>query len=218
MGIGKYDIDAYYDDIKNRGTVIKKKLEKAGKQRALHRQGRDRLGFKTISLAGYTSAGKTTLFNNLTGETKEKSAELFTTLTTTTRRLKLGREISLITDTVGFISKLPAYMIEAFKSTLEELVFTDIILLVIDSLDDDELMKKKFSTCYKTLVELGVERKNMIFLFNKSELIDDKKLLHVMNNLKIDEVENCLDVSALTGKNLTDLKQMLQERFYGKTE
>ena len=218
MGIGKYDIDAYYDDIKNRGTVIKKKLEKAGKQRALHRQGRDRLGFKTISLAGYTSAGKTTLFNNLTGETKEKSAELFTTLTTTTRRLKLGREISLITDTVGFISKLPAYMIEAFKSTLEELVFTDIILLVIDSLDDDELMKKKFSTCYKTLVELGVERKNMIFLFNKSESIDDKKLLHVMNNLKIDEVENCLDVSALTGKNLTDLKQMLQERFYGKTE
>ena len=217
MGIGKYDIDAYYDDIKNRGTVIKKKLEKAGKQRALHRQGRDRLGFKTISLAGYTSAGKTTLFNNLTGETKEKSAELFTTLTTTTRRLKLGREISLITDTVGFISKLPAYMIEAFKSTLEELVFTDIILLVIDSLDD-ELMKKKFSTCYKTLVELGVERKNMIFLFNKSESIDDKKLLHVMNNLKIDEVENCLDVSALTGKNLTDLKQMLQERFYGKTE
>ena len=109
-------------------------------------------------------------------------------------------------------------MIEAFKSTLEELVFTDIILLVIDSLDDDELMRKKFSTCYKTLVELGVERKNMIFLFNKSESIDDKKLLHIMNNLKIDEFENCLDVSALTGKNLIDLKQKLQERFYGKNE
>ena len=218
MGIGKFEIDAYYDDIKNRGTVIKTKLEKAGKQRALHRQGRDRLGFKTISLAGYTSAGKTTLFNNLTGETKEKSAELFTTLTTTTRRLKLGREISLITDTVGFISKLPAYLIEAFKSTLEELIFTDVILVIIDSLDDDELMKKKFSTCYKTLVELGVERKNMIFLFNKSESLDDKKLLHVMNNLKIDEVENCLDVSALTGKNLKELKEKLQERFYGKNE
>ncbi len=218
MGIGKFEIDAYYDDIKNRGTVIKTKLEKAGKQRALHRQGRDRLGFKTISLAGYTSAGKTTLFNNLTGETKEKSAELFTTLTTTTRRLKLGREISLITDTVGFISKLPAYLIEAFKSTLEELIFTDVILVVRDSLDDDELMKKKFSTCYKTLVELGVERKNMIFLFNKSESLDDKKLLHIMNNLKIDEVESCLDVSALTGKNLKELKEKLQERFYGKNE
>ena len=217
MGIGKFEIDAYHDDIKNRANVIKKKLEKAGKQRALHRQGRDRLGFKTISLAGYTSAGKTTLFNNLTGETKEKSAELFTTLTTTTRRLKLGREISLITDTVGFISKLPAYLIEAFKSTLEELIFTDIILVVIDTLDDDVLMKKKFSTCYKTLVELGVERKNMLFLFNKSESIDDKKLLHIMNNLKIDEVENCLDISALTGKNLTELKHILQQRFFGET-
>ena len=218
MGIGKFEVDVYYNDIKHRMHTVKMKLEKAGKQRALHRQGRDRLGFKTISLAGYTSAGKTTLFNNLTGETKEKSAELFTTLTTTTRRLKLGREISLITDTVGFISKLPAYLIEAFKSTLEELIFTDVILVVIDSLDDDELMKKKFSTCYKTLVELGVERKNMIFLFNKSESLDDKKLLHIMNNLKIDEVESCLDVSALTGKNLKELKEKLQERFYGKNE
>ena len=216
MGIGKYDIDAYYDDIKNRGKVIKGKLEKAGKQRALHRQGRDRLGFKTISLAGYTSAGKTTLFNNVTGETKERSESLFTTLTTTTRRLKLGREISLITDTVGFISKLPAYLIEAFKSTLEELIFTDVILVVIDSLDGDELMRKKFSTCYKTLVELGVKRKNMVFLFNKSESMDDKKLLHLMNSLKIDEVESCLNISALTGKNLTELKQLLQERFYGE--
>ncbi len=79
-------------------------------------------------------------------------------------------------------------------------------------------MKKKFFTCYKTLVELGVERKNMIFLFNKSESIDDKKILHIMNNLKIEEVENCLDISALTGKNLTDLKQKLQEKFYGKNE
>ena len=91
-------------------------------------------------------------------------------------------------------------------------------MLVIDSLDDDELMKKKFSTCYKTLVELGVERKNMIFLFNKSETIDDKKILHIMNNLKIDEIENCLDISALTGKNLVELKQKLQEKLFGKTE
>ena len=91
-------------------------------------------------------------------------------------------------------------------------------MLLIDSLDDDELMKKKFSTCYKTLVELGVERKNMIFLFNKSESIDDKKILHVMKNLKIEEVENCLDISALTGKNLVEQKQLLQERLYGKNQ
>lgn len=218
MGIGKFEVDVYYNDIQNRVNNVKSKLKKAGKQRALHRQGRDRLGFKTISLAGYTSAGKTTLFNSLTGESKEKSAELFTTLTTTTRRLKLGREIALITDTVGFISKLPAYLIEAFKSTLEELIFTDIVLVVIDSLDNDHQMRKKFSSCYKTLAELGVERKNMIFLFNKSESIDDKKLLHIMNNLKIDEIESCVDISAITGKNLTELKKLLEERFYGKID
>ena len=79
-------------------------------------------------------------------------------------------------------------------------------------------MKKKFSSCYRTLVELGVERKNMIFLFNKSESIDDKKLLHIINNLKIDEVENCLDISALTGKNLIELKKLLHERFFGESK
>ena len=214
MGIGKFEVDIYYNDIQNRVNNIRQKLKKSGKQRALHRQGRERLGFKTISLAGYTSAGKTTLFNSLTGEEKEKSAELFTTLTTTTRRIKLGRDIALITDTVGFISKLPAYLIEAFKSTLEELIFTDIVLVVIDALDNDEQMKKKFSSCYKTLVELGVERKNMIFLFNKSESLDDNRLLHIMNNLKIDEVENCMDISAQTRKNLPELKKLLEGRFY----
>ena len=127
MGIGKFEVDVYYNDIKNRMVSVRGKLQKAGKQRELHRQSRKRIGFDTISLAGYTSAGKTTLFNALTGETKEKSPKLFTTLTTTTRKFKLEREWVLISDTVGFISKLPAYLIEAFRSTLEELTFTDTV-------------------------------------------------------------------------------------------
>src|SRR5574342_256717 len=133
MGIGKFEVDVYFNDIKNRMTSIKTKLVKAGKQRALHRQSRDRLGFKTISLAGYTSAGKTTLFNLLTGEDRQKGKELFTTLSTTTRRLTIDKKTVLISDTVGFISKLPAYMIEAFKSTLEELLHTDLVIVVIDA-------------------------------------------------------------------------------------
>jgi GTP-binding protein HflX len=132
MGIGKFEIDVYHDDIKHRMQSIKSKLEKAGKQRELHRQGRKRLGFKTISLAGYTSSGKTTLFNKITGESKEQSKSLFTTLSTTTRRFSIDHEPFLIADTVGFISKLPAYMIDAFKSTLEELIHTDIIIVVVD--------------------------------------------------------------------------------------
>ena len=79
MGIGKFEVDGYYNDIKHRMSTVKSKLQKAGKQRELHRQGRKRQGFKTISLAGYTSAGKTTLFNKLTGDEKDEGVELFTT-------------------------------------------------------------------------------------------------------------------------------------------
>ena len=161
MGIGKFEVDVYYNDIKHRMVSIKSKLQKAGKQRELHRQSRKRIGFKTISLAGYTSAGKTTLFNIITGEKKEEDPKLFTTLTTTVRKFKIDRDWALISDTVGFISKLPAYLIEAFKSTLEELVFTDVVIIIIDATDKNKELKKKFSSCYKTLMELGVKRQNM---------------------------------------------------------
>ena len=173
MGIGKFEVDVYYNDIKHRMVSIKSKLQKAGKQRELHRQSRKRIGFKTISLAGYTSAGKTTLFNIITGEKKEEDPKLFTTLTTTVRKFKIDRDWALISDTVGFISKLPAYLIEAFKSTLEELVFTDVVIIIIDATDKNKELKKKFSSCYKTLMELGVKRQNMLFAFNKTESMND---------------------------------------------
>ena len=104
MGIGKFEVDVYYNDIKNRMVSVRAKLQKAGKQRELHRQSRKRIGFKTISLAGYTSAGKTTLFNSMTGEKNEEDHKLFTTLTTTVRKFKLDREWVLISDTVGSVS------------------------------------------------------------------------------------------------------------------
>ena len=89
MGLGTFEVDVYYNEIKKRMINIKSKLVKSGKQRKLHRQARKRLGFKTISLAGYTSAGKTTLFNELTGEQREKNDELFTTLSTTVRKVMI---------------------------------------------------------------------------------------------------------------------------------
>ena len=177
MGIGKFEVDVYYNDIKNRMVSVRAKLQKAGKQRELHRQSRKRIGFRTISLAGYTSAGKTTLFNSMTGEKNEEDHKLFTTLTTTVRKFKLNREWVLISDTVGFISKLPAYLIEAFKSTLEELTFTDIVIVVIDANEKNNELKKKFSSCYKTLMELGVKRQNLLFAFNKTESMNDEDIL-----------------------------------------
>jgi len=209
MGIGKFEVDVYFNDIKNRMTSIKSKLVKAGKQRALHRQGRDRIGFKTISLAGYTSAGKTTLFNTLTGETREENPKLFTTLSTTTRRIKISDTDVLISDTVGFISNLPAYMIEAFKSTLEELTYTDAVILVIDISDPIIELQKKFRSCMRALEELGVDYNKIIFTLNKSDLISKDEILAKVEILGLKESKKCISISAVSGENISKLKELL---------
>ena len=218
MGIGKFEVDVYYNDIKNRMVSVRAKLQKAGKQRELHRQSRKRIGFRTISLAGYTSAGKTTLFNSITGEKKEEDSKLFTTLTTTVRKFKLDREWVLISDTVGFISKLPAYLIEAFKSTLEELTFTDIVIVVIDTNEKNNELKKKFSSCYKTLMELGVKRQNLLFAFNKTESMNDEKILEKIKQLDLLENKNWIAISAKSGKNIEKLKMLIKQNFDSTTK
>jgi GTP-binding protein HflX len=218
MGIGKFEVDVYYNDIKNRMVSVRAKLQKAGIQRELHRQSRKKIGFKTISLAGYTSAGKTTLFNRMTGEKNEEDHKLFTTLTTTVRKFKLDREWVLISDTVGFISKLPAYLIEAFKSTLEELTFTDIVIVVIDANEKNNELKKKFSSCYKTLMELGVKRQNLLFAFNKTESMNDEKILEKVKQLDLTENKNWIAISAKSGKNIEKLKMLIKQNFDSTTK
>ena len=210
MGIGKFEVDVYYNDIKHRMQTIRSKLEKAGKQRELHRQGRKRMGFKTISLAGYTSAGKTTLFNKMTGETRAQSNNLFTTLSTTTRRVTINQEPFLISDTVGFISKLPAYMIDAFKSTLEELRHTDIIVVVIDINDSLLELRKKFTSCMRTLNELGVEKDKIVYALNKSDLVEDEEIEEKINILNLTENKKWISVSAKTEKNLNQFKELIK--------
>ena len=210
FGIGKFEVDVYYNDIKHRMETIKSKLKKAVKQRELHRQSRKRLGFKTISLAGYTSAGKTTLFNKLTGEQRQKGDELFTTLSTTVRRLTIKQKAFLISDTVGFISKLPAYMIEAFKSTLEELLYSDLVVVVIDVSDSLFDLKKKFKSCKKTLNEIGVEQDRIIYALNKAELLDQNEILEKVEYLGLEENKKWIQVSAKTGQNTKEFKELIK--------
>jgi len=209
MGIGKFEVDVYSNDIKNRMNSVKFKLQKASRQRALHRQARKRIGFKTVSLAGYTSAGKTTLFNMLTGENKEESPKLFTTLTTTTRKIILQEMEVLISDTVGFISKLPAYMIQAFKSTLEELTYTDIVVVVVDISDTILELKKKFRSCITTLDEIGVDKDKIIFALNKSDLVSEEEINDKIDQLALKDNKKCLPVSAVTKQNISQLKDLI---------
>ncbi len=209
MGIGKFEVDVYHNDIKNRMNSTKSKLLKSAKQRELHRQARKRIGFKTISLAGYTSAGKTTLFNTLTGEQKEESPKLFTTLSTTTRKIILKDFEILISDTVGFISKLPAYMIDAFKSTLEELIYTDIVIVVIDASDPFLELKKKFRSCVSTLDEIGVNQDRIIFALNKADLVSEEEIIEKVGQLGLTENKKWLAVSATTGQGIPLLKDRI---------
>lgn len=209
MGIGKFEVDVYHNDIKNRMNSTKGKLAKASRQRELHRQARKRIGFKTISLAGYTSAGKTTLFNTLTGEQKEESPNLFTTLSTTTRKIILHDLEILVSDTVGFISKLPAYMIDAFKSTLEELVYADIVVVVIDASDPLPELRKKFKSCASTLDEVGVNHDRIVFVLNKSDLVPREEIIEKANHLGLKDNKKWLAVSAATGQDISALEDLI---------
>lgn len=207
MGIGKFEVDVYYNDIRHRMNSVRAKLAKAGRQRTLHRQGRMRLGFKTVSLAGYTSAGKTTIFNALTGEERQASEELFTTLTTTTRRFEADGDAFLVSDTVGFISKLPAYMIEAFRSTLEEMIHADVVLVVLDASDRPPDLRKKYRSCMITLRQLGVEHGRIVFVMNKIDRLTASQLATRIEMLEMDS-KKWSAVSGVTGQGLDTLREV----------
>jgi len=209
MGIGMYEVDTYYNDIQNRMKSVKTKLAKMGRQRALHREARRRVGFRTISLAGYTSAGKTTLFNMLTGETKRESPELFTTLSTTTRKITIDKNPVLISDTVGFISKLPAYMIEAFKSTLEELRYADVVIVVVDVSDSVMDLKKKFRSCLRTMADLEVDQQKTIYALNKADLANPDEILEKAEILGLSESKKWIPVSAVTKQNISKIMDLV---------
>lgn len=211
MGIGMYEVDSYYNDIQNRMKSVKSKLEKMGKQRALHREARRRVGLKTISLAGYTSAGKTTLFNLLTGESKQESPELFTTLSTTTRKTLIDKDPVLISDTVGFISKLPAYMIEAFKSTLEELKYAEVVIVVIDISDSELELRKKYRSCLKTMADLDVDQERVIYALNKSDLVEPEDIVHKAESIGLTNSKKWVPVSAVTQQNISKLMELVKK-------
>jgi GTP-binding protein HflX len=211
MGIGMYEVDSYYNDIQNRMRSVKSKLVKMGKQRALHREARRRVGLKTISLAGYTSAGKTTMFNVLTGETKQESPELFTTLSTTTRKTMIEKYPALISDTVGFISKLPAYMIEAFKSTLEELKYAEVVIVVIDISDSEMDLRKKYRSCLKTMADLDVDQERVIYALNKSDLVEPDEIIKKAEFIGLSDSKKWVPVSAVTQQNIPKLMDLVKK-------
>ena len=187
--------------IRTRISALKADLVQVERHREVLRSGRNRNQLKTAAIVGYTNAGKSTLLNTLTGAEVLSEDKLFATLDPTTRMLELEDHQQLfLTDTVGFIRKLPHHLVEAFKSTLEEACYADYILHVVDAANPQAEMQ--MHVVYDTLRELGADKKPVITLFNKQ---DDPEAAD-LRDLRADHT---LRISAKTGAGLPELKALL---------
>ena len=190
--------------IRERISRLKKELKDVEKQRELIRTQRKQSGLKVAALVGYTSAGKSSIENVLTNAGILEDAMLFSTLDTTTRSLVLDntQEI-LVTDTVGFIRKLPHHLVEAFKSTLEEAKYADIIIHVVDA--SNPQMDEQMHVVYDTLRQLGAADRPVITLFNKQDKLESA------GSYRDFQAEYSIPASAKTGEGLAELKKALLE-------
>ena len=190
--------------INDRIAQLNRELKEVVKHREIARAKRERNAVPVVAIVGYTNAGKSTLLNHLTDAEVLEEDKLFATLDPTTRMLELeGHQQVLLTDTVGFIRKLPHHLIEAFKSTLEEAKYADYIIHVVDASNPQR--DKQMYIVYETLDHLGVKNKKILTLFNKIDIRTDDDPLQ---DFRADHV---LQISATENAGLDAVKDVLQE-------
>lgn len=186
---------------------LKAELKDVERHREVTRQQREKNHVPVAAIVGYTNAGKSTLLNRLTGADVLEEDKLFATLDPTTRSLSLsGKEEVLLTDTVGFIRKLPHHLVEAFGSTLEEVKYADLIIHVVDCANPQ--MELQMHVVYETLSRLGVTDQPVITVFNKADLLQSRATAGVLKDFK---AERALTVSARTGEGLDELKEAIAQ-------
>lgn len=189
--------------IKNRIAQLRRELADVVRHRELTREQRKKSGIPVAAIVGYTNAGKSTLLNKLTDAGILAEDKLFATLDPTTRSLKLpSTQEVLLTDTVGFINKLPHHLIDAFRSTLEEAKYADMIIHVVDT--SNPQMDEQMYTVYETLQNLGVKDKPIITVFNKQDKLEEQPIIR---DFKADYT---VKISAKTGKGLEELKETIE--------
>ena len=190
--------------INERIAQLNRELKEVVKHREITRAKRAKSEVPVVAIVGYTNAGKSTLLNHLTDAEVLEEDKLFATLDPTTRMLELdGHQQVLLTDTVGFIRKLPHHLIEAFKSTLEEAKYADYIFHVVDA--SNPQMDKQMHIVYETLDHLGVKNKKMVTLFNK---MDQRTEEEPLQDFRADHI---LQISAANNQGLDEIKALLQE-------
>jgi GTP-binding protein HflX len=216
MGLGEYD-ESREEDIKAQISRIRDELERIEETEEHRREQRRESGFDLVALAGYTNAGKSTLLRRLAADvdvdeneqlhpdldtTAESEDRLFTTLGTTTRKADMDRRDVLVTDTVGFISDLPHWLVESFKSTLDSVYRADLVLLVVDVSESIEEMREKLVTCHDTLYERN--EAPIVTVLNKIDKVDDEEVARKREALSA-LAPNPIVVSARTGESVDAL-------------
>jgi GTP-binding protein HflX len=207
-GPGESQIETDRRLARDRIAALRRRLEQVKGTRAVQRAERERARLPQVAIAGYTNAGKSTLLNTMTGAAVGVRDRLFHTLDPTTRQLQIDGRPYLLTDTVGFIRKLPHQLVDAFGATLEETRLADLILHVVDaSADEDELREMQHSV-EETLEEIGAGDRPRLLVLNKVDALDDER----RQELWLQHPDG-IQVSALTGEGLEQLNEAVEDAF-----
>jgi GTP-binding protein HflX len=207
-GPGETQIETDRRLARDRIAALRRRLARLERNRGVMRARRERSSLPRIALAGYTNAGKSTLLNALTGAEVEVRDRLFHTLDPTTRAFDLSGRDALLTDTVGFIEKLPHQLVEAFKATLEETVLADLILHVVDSSAPEERRIADMQAVDEVLEEIGAGEKPRLLVFNKVDLLSEEE----QRESELDHPEAVL-ISAQEGRGLDELRERIEAAF-----
>jgi GTPase len=207
-GPGETQIETDRRLARDRIAQLKRRIERSQRSRRLMRKRREQSEQPTIALAGYTNAGKSTLLNALTAADVGVGERLFHTLDPTTRSFKHEGRAYLVTDTVGFIRKLPHQLVEAFKATLEETVIADLILHVVDASTPEDVRDETMRAADDVLEEIGAGSSARLLVMNKVDLLDDEERSRLARRHR-----GAVLVSAVTGEGLDDLRRRIQVVF-----
>lgn len=220
LGPGGYAVDAYYRYVVSRVARIRRELEKLRERRRREREKRSSVGLPHVAIVGYASAGKTTVFNRLTGEGKPVGPEYFTTVYPKVKAAVIGGTRAAFVDTVGFISRIPPEIIEAFHSTLEEVALADAVLYVLDASEPHTVVLSKLVEGIETLRRIGVVGKPMVIALNKLDLVKGgiRDLARSVERLSSDlypATSAVIPISAKTGYGMDELKCAVASQLRG---
>jgi GTPase len=212
-GPGESQLESDRRTARRRITLLRRRLKELEKQRTTRRRERQRNETPTIALAGYTNVGKSTLLNALTGAEVSVEDQLFHTLDPTTRGFDFEGRRYLVTDTVGFIRRLPHHLVEGFASTLEETLVADVVLHVVDAAADDDEQDRQRDAVGDVLHEIGAGELPVVIVLNKIDRVDPLGRRRLANRFP-----DAPHVSALTGEGLQQLQAELARRFEDRWE